>query len=153
MITAWRITADEFGAVAFKGEGARLYGGRWSSAGVAIVYASSSAALAALEILVHTKRRAVLRKYVLFACTFDETLRETVGRASLPPDWRGHPAPVSLKRIGDRWASEGRSAVLEVPSAIVETESNYLINPAHPDFERIAIADPTPFTLDVRLLS
>ncbi|HEX6179063.1 MAG TPA: RES family NAD+ phosphorylase [Thermoanaerobaculia bacterium] len=152
MITAWRITADEYASGAFKGDGARLYGGRWTSSGVAAVYVSSSAALAALEILVHAKRRAVLRKYVLFACSFAEALVETVDRPSLRADWRGHPAPMSLKEIGDRWVNEGRSAVLQVPSAIIDTESNYLLNPLHPDFAGIEIADPTPFTLDVRLL-
>ncbi len=46
----------------------------------------------------------------------------------------------------------GSSAVLRVPSVIIDTEFNYLVNPAHPDFVKIDIADPVPFSLDVRLL-
>ena len=40
---------------AFDGEGARLYGGRWNRRGTAVVYASESLALAALELLVHAE--------------------------------------------------------------------------------------------------
>ena len=150
MITSWRITAAEHAGVAFDGEGARTYGGRWNSPGVAVVYTSSSAALAALELLVRIRQREALTGYVLFACTFAE---DSVWRPeSLPPNWRNHPAPPLLKQIGDRWAGAAQPAVMEVPSAIIQTESNYILNPAHPDFPTIRIAEPIPFALDVRLL-
>ncbi|HVS33807.1 MAG TPA: RES family NAD+ phosphorylase [Thermoanaerobaculia bacterium] len=152
MITSWRIVLREYAGAAFDGEGARLYGGRWNSAGVRVIYTSSSAALAALELLVRVKRREPLRNYILFACSYDEAIVESVDRKALPPDWRSHPAPPSLQNIGDTWAREGRSAVLQVPSAVIETESNYLLNPEHADFGKIAIADPVPFALDLRLL-
>lgn len=152
MITSWRIATAEYAATAFDGEGARLYGGRWNSPAVSVVYTASSAALAALELLVRIKRREPLRKYMLFACSFDEALVERVEREKLPAGWRGHPAPAALPALGDRWIREARTAVLEVPSAIIETESNYLLNPAHPRFTQIAVADPIAFALDVRLL-
>lgn len=152
MITAWRIVSTEYAGTAFDGKGAKLYGGRWNSAGTSVVYTSSSAALAALELLVRIKRRERLRGYVIFACTFDERLVEIVAASSLPSDWRGHPGPAALLAIGDTWAREARSAVLQVPSVIIETESNYLLNPEHPDFATVTIAEPIPFALDVRLM-
>ncbi len=152
MITAWRIVTAELAVLAFDGEGARINGGRWNSRGVPIVYTSSSAALATLELLVRIRNRAPFRKYVLFACSFEEPLVELLDRATLPPDWRDPQAPPALQTIGDRWVARGETAVLQVPSAIIETESNYLLNPAHADFGRITIADPTPFSLDLRLL-
>ena len=152
MITSWRITSNEFAATAFKGDGNRLFGGRWTSPGLPAVYTSSSAALAALEILVHAKRKEVMRQYLLFACSFAEELVERVPRATLPPDWRISPPPAALQGIGDRWLQDGRTAVLEVPSAVVETETNFLLNPVHSDFARIEIAEPTEFSLDTRLL-
>lgn len=45
-----------------------------------------------------------------------------------------------------------RSAVLVVPSVIVEEENNYLINPGHPDSGSIRIDEPEPFEFDRRLL-
>ena len=117
-----------------------------------MVYTSQSASLAALEILVHMDAQEDLHRYVIFACTFDDPLVESLDRRSLPTEWRTSPPPPALQQIGDRWVRAARTAVLRVPSAIIETESNYLLNPLHPDFARIAIAEPSPFSLDVRLL-
>ena len=50
------------------------------------------------------------------------------------------------------WVKGGTSAVLEAPSAVIETDSNYLVNPHHPDFRKIHVADPQPFEFDLRLL-
>jgi RES domain-containing protein len=49
----WRICRRRFTADAATGEGARRYGGRWNSRGVRMVYASTSLALAAMEIFVN----------------------------------------------------------------------------------------------------
>jgi RES domain-containing protein len=54
-------------------------------------------------------------------------------------------------RYGSRWLRQGRTEVLEVPSAIVPSEMNYLLNPAHPDFRRIRVWRPLPFALDPRM--
>ena len=53
MISAWRIVKRKRARAAVTGEGARLYGGRWNSAGASIVYTAGSQSLAALEIVVH----------------------------------------------------------------------------------------------------
>lgn len=152
MITSWRITAREYAESAFDGEGAAFAGGRWNSRGRQVVYTSSSAALATLEILVNIDELEPFSDFVLFACSFDEALVERLDRALLPEDWRRYPAPARLKQLGDEWIARQPSAVLEVPSAVIETESNYLFSPAHTDFRKIEIADPVPFSLDLRLL-
>jgi RES domain-containing protein len=41
---------------------------------------------------------------------------------------------------------------MELPSAIIPTESNYLLNPAHWDFQKIIIRKPVAFSFDPRLL-
>ena len=53
--------------------------------------------------------------------------------------------------LGDRWVTELRSAVLSVPSSIIKRERNFIINPAHPEFETIRFLQPEPFTFDPRL--
>jgi len=152
VITSWRIVKAKYVANAFEGEGARRAGGRWNSRGLAIVYTSESAALAALELLVHLGRSRSLDDYVVFACGFQESLVETVRTRDLPSDWRSHPGPTALRLIGDQWFKESRSAVLQVPSAVIDSESNYLLNPEHRSFRRITISEPQPFALDLRLL-
>src|SRR3990172_341094 len=96
-ITAWRIVKARHAPNAFDGEGARLEGGRWNSPGTPLVYASESAALATLELLVHLRRRSILSAYVLIACTFDEALVERLDSKRLPPNWRSYPAPPELQ--------------------------------------------------------
>lgn len=136
---------------AFDGEGARIEGGRWNSPGTPMVYTSESAALAALELLVHLGQGPILSAYVLIPCRFDEGLLTRLDRSRLPRDWRSYPAPPELRSMGERWAKRGESAVLEVPSAIIDTESNYLINPRHKDFRAIDVMKPVAFEFDARL--
>lgn len=150
-IRAWRIVKSKLAARAFTGEGARLYGGRWNSPGQTVVYAAGSASLAMLEMLVHLPSRELLHRYVLFELTFDEAL-VSLCPANLSKKWRMSPSPRSNQRMGDEWIATGRSAVLRVPSVIVSSEWNYLLNPSHPDFVKIAIGPKQPLRFDPRLI-
>jgi RES domain-containing protein len=153
MITAARIVKAKYAAMAFDGEGARRDGGRWNSPGTAMVYTADSTALAALEMLVHLGRGNILQYYVLVACSFDEGLVARLDRARLPSNWRSYPAPTALQMLGDEWSKSQASAVLEVPSSVIDTASNFLLNPTHADFASIAIDAPRPFEFDLRLLT
>ena len=150
MITSWRIVSSEFAGDAFSGKGASLYPGRWNESGSAVVYTAQSAALGALEILVHIDSEQSLGDYMLFACTFPEEFVESP--KSLPKNWKADPPPPELRELGFDWLRKAEHAVLKVPSVIVDTEYNYLLNPAHPEFQKIEIAAPLPFNLDMRLL-
>jgi RES domain-containing protein len=72
--------------------------------------------------------------------------------AGLPANWTEEPPPPSTMEVGDLWVKQARSAVLEIPSVIVRSESNYLLNPAHPDFKKVVIGKSAPFAFDPRLL-
>ena len=148
MPQAWRIVKEKHAATAFDGEGARVHGGRWNSAGVRVVYASFAKSLAALETLVHLKL-PVISKYVAIPIEFDDALVETA--KSLPEGWDAEPPPVTAQLVGDAWVKTNRSAILALPSVLTQ-ETNYLINPAHPNFKKISIGKPEPFTFDPRLL-
>jgi RES domain-containing protein len=78
-------------------------------------------------------------------------LVQDVDFASLPADWRTSPAPVSTKAIGDNWIKQASSAVLKVPSVIVPSEYNFLINPSHGDYTAISIGNPMPLDVDPRV--
>ena len=79
---------------------------------------------------------------------------EIVDETRLPSDWSTvDPRAQELtRRIGDEWVAQQRSGVLSVPSVILG-ERNYVLNPVHPDFHRIAFAEPVPFQFDTRLFS
>jgi RES domain-containing protein len=142
------------GEQAFSGTGSRLFGGRWNSKGMAVAYASTTLSLAALEYLVHADVR-LLRELRLVSCEAswpDELRVEVIRVGDLPSAWRNAPPPPALAALGDAWISDGRTAVLLVPSAVVPSENNVLINPTHPDARRIDYGSPSPFTYDPRLL-
>lgn len=153
MTRAWRIVKTRFSADAFSGEGARIYGGRWNSSGIAMVYTAGSISLATLEVLVHLDTTLVIPSYSICPVDFDDSLVEMLDPVALPSEWRQSPPPTSLQLIGNNWISRASSVVLSVPSAVVEDENNYLINPAHKDFKKLVIGNFKPFPLDPRLRS
>ncbi len=151
MPQGWRITKEKHAKTAFTGEGAARTGGRWNSRGVAIVYTSSTRALAALESLVHLNP-PVLFTYVAVAAEFDQKLVEIIRPDRLPIDWQVEPPSSSTKAIGDDWVRRASAAVLAVPSVLVPEELNYLLNPRHPAFNRMRIGKAERFAFDSRLL-
>ncbi|MGH7560225.1 MAG: RES family NAD+ phosphorylase [Gemmatimonadales bacterium] len=151
MPTAWRIVKSKYAAAAFEGEGARLYGGRWTSVGRATVYTADSAALATLEILVHLQSSATLAYYCFASVTFPDSQVADVSVSALPANWRTSPGPAELQRIGDEWWERREFAVLRVPSAVIPISSNYLLNPAHPAFGTFSFGTPEPYAFDTRL--
>jgi len=152
ILHGWRIAKTKTQQGAFSGEGARLYGGRWNSRGIPVVYVSSTASLAVLEMLVHLGSEALLNTYSLWHVQFDESLVRKLDPVELREDWRSSPPPFEVQNIGDLWAKKRTSVILQVPSVIVPQESNYLINPRHPDFAQVRIGEPEQFALDSRLL-
>ena len=137
---AWRLCREPFADLT--GDGARRYGGRWNSAGRAVVYAASSAALAVLEVRVHLDLPPALLPpdYVLVTVDLGDAAIEQI--ADIPD------VPQAL---GDIWLRERRTPVLQVPSAIVPECANFLINPAHPAARQIKIAHSRRFAFDRRL--
>jgi RES domain-containing protein len=116
---AWRITKQRHARSAFSGEGARLYGGRWISPGVQVVYVAESQSLDVLEVLVHLDTPALLERYVFLEVDFDASLVIDLDRSSLPKNWQSDPVPEATQAIGDRWVLSGDAAVLRMPSALV----------------------------------
>ena len=151
MIRAWRIVKAKHAAHAFDGEGSRLYGSRWNSPGVRIVHVSATLSLATLEIIAHLQGSTLLSHYVAFFAEFDESFVERIDVADLPTDWRSSPSPSSVRQIGDLWVRRASSPVLEVPSALIPHEANYLLNPSHSDFSRIVVGAQLPLDVDPRV--
>lgn len=153
-IRLWRLVKSGRAASAWDGEGAFLFGGRWNSRGVRAVYASSTLALALLEVLVHLDPAEPLPAMCAISA------RVPAGSLAELPAHAGNTGesaiqfPYSLqtsRRLGDEWMRSNAGAVLAVPSTIIPTESNYLINPAHPGFQKIVIGRPRAFLPDNRL--
>lgn len=116
------------------------------------MYTSATLSLAALEYFVHLDARQAPEDLVAVPADIpDEVSRARVGASELPRNWRRYPAPDALADLGARWAEEGRTAVLVVPSVVVPAESNYLLNPRHPEFASIRARPPERFSFDPRM--
>jgi RES domain-containing protein len=152
MASAWRIVRASREKTAFTGEGPWRYGGRWNSPGAHVVYVSEHQSTAALEVFANRVPFILAEKYKAFHMQWPDTLTEIFPVKKLPTNWRVSPAPAETMEIGDRWVQERRSAVLALPSAISPADTNFLLNPEHPDFRRIRIAAPINFDFDPRLL-
>ena len=152
MTRVYRVLRKAYAQAPFDGEGAYRYGGRWSSPGTRVAYASEHESLAMLEYFVHLDAGDPPPDLVLAAANIsDEVDRETIDRKKLPRHWREAPAPPELASFGDDFVQRAECALLIVPSAVAPSENNWLINPAHPDFRKIVIRESEPLIYDSRL--
>lgn len=150
MASAWRLTKTKYLKNAWDGEGAKRTGGRWNSVGVPVVYTSATLSLVLVEVLVHLPA-GLLPAYSALPIEFEESLFTTVDPDELPANWKGYPPPAETRAIGDRWVKDAGSALLRVPSVVVPSESNYVVNPLHPAFERVRVGAAVAFPFDARL--
>lgn len=147
----WRISRQRYAAAAVTGEGARLYGGRWNSKGVAVVYASTSLALAAVETFVNLEPNLRPADLIFIEGEIpDEFEIDRIELSLLPEDWQ-RTRDESLCHFGDEWIQAGSTVALLVPSAAIRGDWNLLLNPALPDFKRIKFHRPHPFEFDTRM--
>ena len=102
--------------------------------------------------LVRIEEPDLLAAYVVFAIEIQRSLMADLDPSRLPKNWTDDPAPSAANSIGDEWVRSGSSAALRVPSAVIPTEHNFLLNPAHRDFSEFKISPPAAFRLDFRLL-
>ena len=152
MISLWRIVKQEYAGIAFTGDGTVLFSGRWNNPGIKVVYAAASLSLAALENLVHLQSEGGGIKFVSFKVAIPAWVKiSEVSAGQIPKDWRACPASESTRLIGTKWAKKNETLLLRVPSVVIPSEFDYLINPLHRDFASLKISAPEPFSFDQRL--
>ena len=114
------------------------------------MYTARTESLAKLEALVHLKP-AIAPRLVLVEATVPDALVATL-HGALPAGWDDVPDSGAARPVGDSWLQGGSSVALEVPSLHSRSETNVLINPAHPDSAQLVIGNPIPFAFDNRLI-
>jgi RES domain-containing protein len=132
------------------GKGAALYGARWNSTDIHMLYTAQSPALALLEAVVHIGKMPN-KNYCMAMIEMPGHSVTSLDADMLPADWHFNPAPVYLKMIGDNFISAAKYLALKVPSVVMTEESNYLLNPAHPLFSKVNIISQKVINIDQRL--
>ena len=150
----FRIEREKYLDTTLKGVGAALTDGfRWNSRNTYLVYTSETRALATLEISAHldiSEDLPIDRHYVEIDIPDSLPLLE-VYLEDLPQNWDALPPGLETQYLGDDFVMNNEAVALKVPSCIVPQESNYLINPNHPEAHRIQVVSSTPISFDPRL--
>ena len=147
----WRICLERYASEAFSGEGARRFGGRWNSRGVPMVYASTSLALAAIELFVHLEPGQMPKDLVSIASELPEGEPELRWKiAALPANWWSDELG-PMREMGDNWIRSKQSLAVLVPSVPIQQEWNVLVNPLHPRIREIKHESTQPFVFDARM--
>lgn len=145
---AYRLATAQY-ADDLSGEGASIYGGRWNPIGIKALYASQNISLCILEILARTRVKNTPADYQLITLEFPENLLTNIKISELKMGWKKHVEYTQW--IGEEFLKDNKSLVMRVPSAIVEREHNFILNPLHKDFSKVKIKETEALDLDKRL--
>ncbi len=125
---------------------------RWNFNGEKVIYTSSSRSLACLENVVHSSGELLQKKYgVMIIYLPDEVSIEKVNQTDLSQYWNRRARPMECQKKGSKWLKEGKTLILQVPSAIINQETNFIINVNHSEFAKVKIIDVETFPFDQRI--
>lgn len=132
------------------GNGAALYGSRWNSKGLPLLYTSQFISLSILESLGHLNKREIpSTQYLLHIEIPDENSMTEISNKKIKKNWKHEPEYTQW--LGDQFLQNKQSLILKVPSAIVSEENNFLLNPLHERFKKVRIVSSELLQLDKRL--
>ena len=131
------------------GTGAKLFGGRWNFVGIPVLYTTENIALSALEILVRTDKNLIPPDYTLLKIDLPESMAvNSISKSKLKKGWQDDLEYTQF--IGSEFIKNNGAPALKVPSAIIEEEHNFIINPNHSEFRKIKIRSFSKFRFDKR---
>ena len=143
----YRITTEQWS----KKLSASGYAARWNPRGSFMIYTAESRSLACLENLVHRSGEGNNALYKVMLIEIPDSLSvEILELRSLKKDWYTLDNYSYCQAKGSEWLNDQRTVVLQVPSVIIKQEHNYLVNPNHPDFNKIKLRGTEDFDFDKR---
>ena len=138
--------------IVLSGKGASITGARWNSKGTEVIYTAQNRALAMAEVVVHLTIATLPKGFCMVTIFIpDDLLILNLDTKKLPNDWNFFPENTATQKIGDELIRLNEFALIKVPSAVVKGEFNFLLNPHHPDFNRVKIISQEDFPFDKRI--
>ncbi len=133
------------------GTGAALNPGRWNIKGTPVLYTGESKEIALLENIVHIPPMMTPKLDILTIDIPNDSITQ-FEIEDLPVNRAQFPAPTILSEIGQKWIEDGSTIALKVPSCIIHSSYNIILNPSHNDYyAMVKITDQRPFYFDSRL--
>lgn len=127
-----------------------MYGGRWNKKGTPVLYTGENKEIALLETIVHTPPMLVPELAILTLEISDDSITELT-ISDLPKNWTDYPAPTVLSEIAEDWIQKNDTMALKVPSCIIHSARNYILNCRHELFEQVTVIEHKDFYFDSRL--
>ena len=150
-MTVYRICNPQF-CEDLSGTGAKMFGGRWNSKGLAMLYTSEHISLAVLEMVVHNRFTDFAIDLNLLHIGIPDSISiKEVKNNKLKPGWINDFEYTQF--MGDQFIKAGTHAILKVPSAVVKDEHNFIMNTLHADFKKVKITQTISLSTDKRLFS
>ncbi|MEP2275796.1 MAG: RES domain-containing protein [Reichenbachiella sp.] len=131
------------------GTGAMRYGGRWNPKGRRMLYTSESHSLAMLEVMANCSSNQIGRGFYCTELELPDSI-DIDELTALPEVWNSYPFTSSTIDAGRQFLDQG-GVGLKVPSSIVSSEFNYLLNPQHDNFHHLKVKEVKPLLFDQRL--
>jgi RES domain-containing protein len=144
----YRITKRKFSAD-ISGTGSALFPGRWNKFGTPVLYTGETKEIALLEILVNASSLIINDLDILTLEIPDSSISE-LKISELPKNWNEYPPPSKLAYIGQEWVFKGETLALRVPSCIIQSSRNVVLNCNHKDFKEVKVINHSKFELDTR---
>ncbi|RLD88716.1 MAG: RES domain-containing protein [Bacteroidetes bacterium] len=135
----YRITGRKY-ANDLSGIGPAKYGGRWNKKGSPVLYTGETKEIALLETIVHTPPMLIPKLSILTLEIPDFSITK-IEIKDLPPNWYDYPAPTILSEISENWIIESKSIALSVPSCIIHSARDYILNCNHKDYKSIKVVN------------
>lgn len=132
------------------GYGSATHPGRWNKKGTPVLYTGESKEIALLEAIVHIPPMMSPKLDILTIEIPDDSITVLTTK-DLPSNWFQYPAPTILSEISQNWIDEGRTIALKVPSSIIHSSNNIILNCQHKNYSSVKITNQKRFYFDTRL--
>jgi RES domain-containing protein len=145
----YRITGKKYASDIY-GSWAAMFGGRWNRKGSPVLYTGETIEIALLELIVHTSPAIVPDLELLTIAIPDDSISE-IEIKDLPDNWTNYPAPSIFAEIAQEWIASNKSIALKVPSCVIHSSRNYILNCRHPEYHQVKVIEQVDFHFDRRL--
>ena len=137
------------------GEGARLYPGRWNTAGIPCLYTASSPSLAQLEIMVNAEDWTIFYRlrFVLLSIEVNHSKLKEFLPDELPKNWNAPVVTEETQEFGTHQLEHPDHIGFIVPSVVTPQEKNIIINPRAEHYTQyVKLISTEEFKIDDRLI-
>ncbi|HSU29110.1 MAG TPA: RES family NAD+ phosphorylase [Chitinophagaceae bacterium] len=144
----YRITHKSFSSSLF----APGTSGRWNSAGRKVIYTAESIPLAFMENMYRRRGLGFNNEFRIMIIDIPDKMAFTeIDPSTLAVGWRDFLDYSVCQAVGDNWYDKKQTPILKVPSALMITNFNYVINTTHQDFKLIKLVGSSEMIPDDRI--